>query len=49
MVIHRSSSDDVKSKKNSTGLIDGSQGFARCAQIWLATKIGGYAAIQKPW
>ena len=35
--------------KNSTGSIDGSQGFARCAQIWLATKIGGATAIQKLW
>ena len=40
--------------KNSTGLIDGSQGFTRCAQIRLATKIGGATAIQKigsnePW
>ena len=33
--------------KNSTGLIDGSQGFVRCAQILLATKIGGATAIQK--
>ena len=35
--------------KNSTWLIDGSQGFARCAQILLATKIGGATAIQKLW
>ena len=35
--------------KNSTGLIDGSQGFARRAQILLATKIGGATAMQKIW
>ena len=35
--------------KNSTRLIGGSQGFVRCAQIWLATKIGGATAIQKLW
>ena len=35
--------------KNSTGLIDGSQGFARCAQILLDTKIGGVMTIQKLW
>ena len=35
--------------KNSTGLINGYQGFARCAQILLATKIGGVTAIQKLW
>ena len=35
--------------KNGTGLIDVSQGFARCAQIWLAAKIGGAVAIQKIW
>ena len=31
MVSHHSSSDDVQLKKNSTGFIDGSQGFARCS------------------
>ena len=36
-------------QKNSTGLIDGSQGFAICAQILLATKTGGSTAIQKLW
>ena len=35
--------------KNSTGLIESSQGFSRCAQILLATKIGGATAIQKLW
>ena len=40
--------------KNSTALIDGSQGFTRCTQIWLATKIGGATAIKnfvlnEPW
>ena len=35
--------------KNIIGLIDGSQGFARCAQILLATKIGGATSIPKPW
>ena len=33
--------------KNSTVLIDGSRGFSGCAQILLATKIGGATAIQK--
>ena len=36
-------------KKTSTGLIDGSKGFAKCAQLLLATKIGGATAIQKYW
>ena len=35
--------------KNSIGLIGSSQGFAKCAQILLATKIGGATAIQKLW
>ena len=35
--------------KNSTGLIDSSPDFTRCAQIWLANKIGGATAIQKNW
>ena len=33
MVSPRYYSDDVQSNKNITELIDGSQGFARCAQI----------------
>ena len=36
-------------KKKYTGLIDGTQGFARCAQILLATKIGGATAVQNLW
>ena len=32
-----------------TRLINGSQGFARCSQIWLATKIGGATTIKKLW
>ena len=36
-------------KKNNIVLIGGSQGFARCAQILLDTKIGGATAIQKKW
>ena len=43
MVSHHSSSDDVQSKQK----IDGSQGFARCAQILLTTQIGGATVIQK--
>ena len=35
--------------KNSTWLIGGSYGFARCAQFLLATKTGGATAIQKLW
>ena len=35
--------------KNSIGLIDCSQGFARCAQMWLATKIVGATSIQNIW
>ena len=35
--------------QNITELIDGSQGFARCAQISLATKNGGATANQKLW
>ena len=35
--------------KNSTGLIYGSQGFAICAQILSAKKIGWATAIQKLW
>ena len=49
MVSHNYYSDDVQSKTNFTGLIGGSQGFARCAQILLATKIGGATTIQTLW
>ena len=36
-------------KKNSTGLIDVYQAFARCDQIRLATKISGATATQTLW
>ena len=49
MLSHNYSSDDVQLEKNSAGLIDGSQGFARCAQNLLATKTGGAMDIQKLW
>ena len=46
MTSHHYSSDDVQLKYR-TGIIDGSQGFSRCAQFLLSTKIGGATAIQK--
>ena len=49
MVSHHYYSDDVQSKQNSAGLIDDSQGLARCSQIWLAVKIGVATANQKLW
>ena len=49
MISHHYYSDDVQLKQKNTGLINGSQGFTRCDQILLATKIGGVTAIQKLW
>ena len=46
MVRHHSSSNDVQSKQNSTGIINSSPGFAKCAQILLAKTICGATDIQ---